>query len=59
MAALLGGLSALVGLEPIRKSIPAVSSLRPEEIGLMTLGFSIFLMIAFSLLMPDKKEIRS
>ena len=58
MAALLGGLSALVGLEPIRKSIPVVSSLKPEEIGLMTLGFSIFLMIFFSLMMPYKKEIK-
>ena len=56
MAALLGGLSAIVGLEPIRKSIPVVNSLKPEEIGLMTLGLSIFLMILFSLIIPDKKE---
>lgn len=56
MAALLGGLSALVGLEPIRESIPMISSFKPEEIGLMTLGFSILLMISFSLLMPDRQE---
>ena len=55
MAALLGGLSALLGLEPIRNSLPMISSFKPEEIGLMTLGFSILLMIVFSLLIPDKE----
>ena len=55
MAALLGGLSALLGLEPIRNSLPMISSLKPEEIGLMTLGLSILLMVVFSLLIPDRK----
>lgn len=55
MAALLGGLSALLGLEPIRNSLPMISSFKPEEIGLMTLGFSILLMIVFSLLIPDRE----
>jgi SSS family solute:Na+ symporter len=55
MAALLGGLSALLGLEPIRNSLPMISSFKPEEIGLMTLSFSIFLMIVFSLLIPDRE----
>jgi hypothetical protein len=32
-----------------------ISSFKPEEIGLMTLGFSIFLMIVFSLLIPDRE----
>lgn len=57
MAALLGGLSALLGLEPIRNSLPMIRSFKPEEIGLMTLGFSILLMIVFSLLFPDKRRI--
>ena len=57
IAALLGGLSALVGLEPIRESIPMLSGFEAEHIGLMTLCFSIMLMIVFSLLMPDNKEV--
>ena len=56
MAALLGGLSALVGLEPIRISIPFINTLTPEQIGLSTLGLSVALMIIFSLLFPDRKE---
>ena len=56
IAALLGGLSALVGLEPIRKSIPMLSGFEAEHIGLMTLFFSVALMIVFSLLIPDRKE---
>ena len=56
MAALLGGLSALVGLEPIRISIPFINILTPEQIGLSTLGLSVALMIIFSLLFPDRKE---
>jgi len=58
MASLLGGLGALLGLEPIRNSVPMISSFKPEEIGLMTLGLSILLMIVFSLLIPDRKEAR-
>tara|TARA_Y100001978_G_scaffold201511_1_gene220030 strand:+ start:3017 stop:4498 length:1482 start_codon:yes stop_codon:yes gene_type:complete len=56
LAALLGGLSALLGLEPIRKSISMFSTFQPEQIGLMTLAFSMILMIVFSLIFPDKKE---
>ena len=56
VAALLGGLSALLGLEPIRKSISMFSTFQPEQIGLMTLAFSMFLMIVCSLIFPDKKE---
>ena len=56
VAALLGGLSALLGLEPIRKSISMFSTFQPEQIGLMTLAFSMILMIIFSLIFPDKKE---
>jgi len=55
IAALLGGLSALLGLEPIRESIPVVASLQPEQIGLMTLAFSMTLMVACSLIFPDEK----
>ena len=57
IAALLGGLSALVGLEPIRESIPMISGLEAEHIGLLTLCFSIALMIIFSLIIPDKKGV--
>ena len=58
IAALLGGLSALFGLEPIRVSIPMISAMKPEEIGLLTLVITILLMVVFSLLFPDKKEER-
>ena len=56
IAALLGGLSALFGLEPIRMSIPMISAMKPEEIGLLTLVITVLLMVLFSLLFPDKKE---
>ena len=56
VAALIGGLSALLGLEPIRVSIPVISGMKPEEIGLLTLMLTILLMIVFSLLFPDKKK---
>ena len=56
IAALIGGLSALLGLEPIRISIPMISKMKPEEIGLLTLMMTIILMILFSLLFPDKKK---
>jgi len=55
-ASLLGGLSALLGLEPIRLSFPLISDLSPEEIGLLTLMITVILMIVFSLLIPDKEE---
>jgi SSS family solute:Na+ symporter len=58
IAALLGGLSALFGLEPIRISIPMISEMKPEEIGLLTLLITAVSMVVFSLLFPDKKEER-
>ena len=56
IAALLGGLSALFGLEPIRLSIPMISNMKPEEIGLLTLVITAMLMVVFSLLFPDKEQ---
>ena len=56
IAALIGGLSALFGLEPIRESIPMISGMKPEEIGLLTLLITIILMVGFSILLPDRKE---
>ena len=56
IAALLGGLSALFGLEPIRLSIPMISNMKPEEIGLLTLVITGTLMVVFSLLFPDQEQ---
>lgn len=56
IAALIGGLSALVGLEPIRESIPIIKRMKPEEIGLLTLLITIIMMVVFSILLPDRKE---
>ena len=52
--ALFGGLSALIGLEPIRKIL--LINLQPEEIGLLSLLFTIFMMILGSLLFPNNKK---
>ena len=57
IAALLGGLSAIIGLEPIRDSISILKGYEAEHIGLLTLCFSILLMIIFSIIFPDRKEI--
>ena len=57
IAALLGGLSAIIGLEPIRDSIPILKGYEAEHIGLLTLCFSILLMIIFSIIFPDRKEV--
>ena len=57
IAALLGGLSAIIGLEPIRNSIPVLKGYEAEHIGLLTLCFSILLMIIFSIIFPDRKEV--
>ncbi len=51
--ALLGGLSALLGLEPIRKAFQI--NLPPEEIGLLSLFITIFMMIAGSIVFPKKE----
>ena len=58
IAALLGGLSAIIGLEPIRNSIPILKGYEAEHIGLLTLCFSILLMIIFSIIFPDRKEVQ-
>ena len=50
------GMNALFGLEPIRISLPVLQNMKPEEIGLLTLVFSVSLMVICSLLFPDKKE---
>ena len=53
---LLGGFSAIIGLEPIRVSL-GINLSNPAIIGLLTLFFSISLMILGSIFFPDKKEI--
>tara|TARA_X000001036_G_scaffold173520_2_gene164224 strand:- start:119 stop:1519 length:1401 start_codon:yes stop_codon:yes gene_type:complete len=54
IAALFGGLIALIGLEPIRKSFSII--LAPEQIGLLSLFFTSILMILGSLVFPDNKR---
>jgi len=56
IGALLGGLSALFGLEPIRNYLSIV--LLPEQIGLLSLFFSATIMIFGSLLFPDREVTR-
>ena len=51
--ALLGGLSALMGLEPIRNYFSI--NLQAEQIGLLSLIFTSFMMIFGSLFFPNKK----
>ena len=51
--ALFGGLSALLGLEPIRKSFQI--DLIPEQIGLLSLAITISMMILGSIIFPDKE----
>jgi hypothetical protein len=55
MLSLLGGLSSIVGLEPVREFI-GLSIDNPAIIGIITLIFSISLMITGSIIFPDKKE---
>jgi SSS family solute:Na+ symporter len=55
--ALLGGLSAIMGLEPIRNAI-GINLSNPSIIGLSTLAFSIMLMIVGSLIFPDNNKIK-
>ena len=52
---LLGGLSSIVGLEPIRNFI-GLSIDNPAVIGIMALIFSISLMITGSIVFPDKTK---
>lgn len=53
--ALLGGLSALIGLEPIREILSI--NLQPEQIGLISLLFTFFMMYFGSIVFPDKETI--
>ena len=52
--ALIGGLSALLGLEPIRKYLLINQSITPEQIGLLSIGITISMMIYGSIAFPDK-----
>ena len=53
--ALLGGLSSIVGLEPVRVAL-GINIHNPAIIGLLTLLFSIFLMVVGSFIFPDKDK---
>ena len=53
--ALLGGLSSIIGLEPIRNAI-GLNVSTPALIGLCTLAFSVMLMVVGSILFPDKES---
>ena len=55
MLALLGGLSSIIGLEPIRLFL-GINVSNPAVIGLITLGLSVLLMIIGSLIWPDSKN---
>jgi SSS family solute:Na+ symporter len=52
---LLGGLSSIIGLEPVRNFI-GLSINNPAIIGIMSLIFSICLMIIGSIFFPDKQK---
>ena len=52
---LLGGLSSIVGLEPVRNYI-GLSIDNPAVIGIMALIFSISLMVIGSIVFPDKAK---
>ena len=52
--ALLGGLSAILGLEPIRRAFEI--NLLPEQIGLLSLVITVLMMITGSLIFPDKES---
>ena len=52
---LLGGVSSIIGLEPIRLYL-GINMNNPAIIGLLTLAFSCFLMVSGSLIFPDKNQ---
>ena len=55
--ALLGGLSAMSGLGPIKENLgPKINSLSSAELGLFTIVLSVSLLIFGSLVFPDKKN---
>jgi len=53
--ALLGGLSSIIGLEPIRNAI-GFNITNPALIGLSALAFSMILMVVGSILFPDTES---
>ena len=53
--AILGGISSIVGLEPIRNML-GININNPATIGLCTLVFSMILMVLGSLIYPDKRK---
>ena len=53
LLALIGGLSCLIGLEPIREYLAI--NLKPEEIGLLSVLFTFLMMFFGSLLFPRKE----
>ena len=53
--ALLGGFSAILGLEPIRNMV-GLNLTDPSLIGLSTLFLTIFLMVVGSIMFPDSNE---
>ena len=55
--ALFGGLSALIGLEPIREAL-SINFLSAEEIGLLSILITIMMMIFGSILFPDKEIVK-
>ena len=52
----MGGLLALIGLEPIREYLGI--NLKPEEIGLLSILFTFLMMFFGSLLFPRKGVVR-
>ena len=56
MLALVGGLSALLGLEPIRVLI--LPSITGAQMGLMSIAITIFMMIFGSIVFPNKGELK-
>ena len=52
---LLGGFTALAGLEPIRKLL-GIGEYGPEIIGLFSIAITMFLMVVGSLVFPDKER---
>tara|TARA_B100000530_G_scaffold332591_1_gene279185 strand:- start:34 stop:1518 length:1485 start_codon:yes stop_codon:yes gene_type:complete len=55
--AILGGLSAMSGLGPIKEKLgPSINSLSSAELGLFTIALSVTLLILGSIFFPDKKN---
>jgi len=54
--ALVAGLTAIIGLGPVQEILGFVEPIPSARVGLMTIGFSLFAMVAGSLLFPDRKQ---